>query len=70
MILFDNPRYRIERIRGTPKPVALDHKEQSNGRVCLVNLGWFDCYEHALRAMGDHYNAICAATNNLTESAQ
>lgn len=52
MILFDSKFYRIERVHNTPLPVALDRKEPlPSGQVCLVNVGWYDCYEHALDAM-------------------
>lgn len=51
MVLFDSRHYRIERFVGTPKPVALDRKEQCDGYVCLVNVGWFHCKEHATTAM-------------------
>lgn len=51
MILHDSREYRIESVASTPKPIALDRKEKSGGTVCLVNVGWYDCYEHALDAM-------------------
>jgi hypothetical protein len=51
MIVFDTKHYRIEKCNNTPKPYALDRKEQYQGHVCLVNVGWFYCQAHASTAM-------------------
>lgn len=52
MILHDSKHYRIEQCHNTPLAVALDRKEkQADGRVALINIGWFKCHAHALTAM-------------------
>lgn len=54
MILLETPNYRIEECHNTPCRFALDRKEpQADGHVCLNNLGWFNCYQHALEAMSN-----------------
>ena len=52
MVLLDTYGYRLEHCGNTPKPYALDRKERGkDGRVCLVNVGWFDFYHLATAAM-------------------
>ncbi len=57
MIILENSNYRIESYNGLPKRFAVDFKEKKDGRVCLVNVGWYDWRHEAVQAMNQHAEA-------------
>jgi hypothetical protein len=65
MIRLETRNYRIEECHNTPCRFALDHKERRpDGTVCLNNLGWFNCYQHATEAMAEHIESNFTLAND------
>ena len=56
MLVYDSARYRIEYLPSINRgcPYALDFKEMRNGRISLVNLGWFETETIAHRNKNNH----------------
>ena len=53
--LTDTPDYRITRHPTISRqcPVALDIKTKTDGRIRLINVGWYRTYTDALNALGE-----------------
>lgn len=55
--IFESKHYRIEYhpTINRRSPYALDYKEHKDGRVCLVNIGWFEAEHLAHQAKNKHW---------------
>lgn len=62
MVRLETRDYRIEECHNTPLRFALDRKERRGEWIELNNIGWFNCYEHAVAAMAEDVKKQSATT--------